>query len=405
MKSSLRWPYWAMIVLSALYFTLFGVLSLAWHADGDDLLIFHQAGSAALQGLNPYTPGRFSDPFPYPPAWLPFCELLSLMPAQVAVWVWKLLNILFLAGSVHLSLKLMFGERKPSSAQLTAVWCFSFLLWPTSIAVFDGNTPLCVLFFALLGFYLSQRGHICGAGVCLGFSLIKPNVVLPLFALLFAQAKWRLLFVALVVAVVLTVWGVYLSGISLGEYFSVLKVYNATNAVTDSSSVGFAKLVAIASGVDSEKARLVAAGVGAIAVLTFAALRYFPARAIADLQPDPMLAAFLLVGIGFLGARGYDLVFVIPVFVWLISLPSTYRWLTWPALLLAASFILPQRAIELAYERVLSKILPLPVFDYLLSPFRSWALLGLLLLSILLFLQIKRARINSTQVHPMFNAD
>lgn len=388
MKFDLPWPHRLLIASCAVYFVLFGVLSLAWHADGDDLLIFHAAGSATLQGLNPYTPGRFSDPFPYPPAWVPFCVLLSLMPAPVAVWVWKILNILFLIGAVRLSLALMFGEREASPAQRTTVWCYALLLWPTSIALFDGNTPLCVLFFALLGLQLARRGHPYAAGACLGFSLIKPNVVLPLFALLLVQGKLRLLLAALIVVGILTLWGVHLTGIGLGDYFSVLKVYNAANAATDSSSVGFAKLVAIASGIDSGKARLVAVGTGALVILSLLALRYRRAWPIRSTEPDPALPVFLLLGVGFLGARGYDLVFVIPIFVWLISLVSAPRWLRWPALLLAVSFVIPQRAIELAYERVLSKILPLPVFDVLLSPFRSWAVLGLLLLSVLLLLRL-----------------
>ena len=106
----------------------------------------------------------------------------------------------------------------------------------------------------------------------------------------------------------------------------------------------------------------------------------------------------ILLGVGFLGARGYDLVFVIPIFVWLISLADQTRWLVWPALLMAASFLIPQRAIELAYERILSEILPVTVYDILLGPFRSWAVLALLLLSILLFVRLSRDRWSNSQV-------
>jgi Glycosyltransferase family 87 len=385
----LRWPHKLALASSAAYFLAFGVLSLAWHADGDDLLIFHAAGAATLQGLNPYTPGRFSDPFSYPPAWVPFCALLSLMPATVAIWVWKFLNVLFLIGAVCLSLKLVFGERAPSAAQFTIVWCFTLLLWPTSIAVFDGNTPLCVLFFALLSLHLSARDHPYAAGVCLGFSLIKPNVVAPLFALLFAQKRWHLLSAAFVVTGALTVLGIHLTGITPSEYFSALKVYNAANSVTDASSVGLAKLIAALGGIESSKARLIAVGVGALVVIILFARRFFgaqPRRA----EWDAALPAFLLLGIGFLGARGYDLVFVIPVFVWLVSFPGDVRWLTWPALCLAASFLVPQRAVELVYEKILSNFLPQAVFDVVLSPYRSWALMLLLCLSLLIAFRIDR---------------
>ncbi len=398
MKSSLAWPHWLLITLSALYFILFGVLSLAWSADGDDLLIFHAAGSATLEGLDPYTPGRFSDPFSYPPAWVPFCVVLSLMPAQVAVWVWKILNVLFLIGVVRLSLELMFGQREPSPMQRTIVWCYALLLWPTSITLFDGNTPLCVLFFALLGLRLSSRGRPYWAGACLGFSLIKPNVVLPLFALLLVQAKWRLLLAALIVVGLFTFWGVHLTGIGLGDYLSALKVYNVANAATDSSSVGFAKLVTLMSGIGSGQARLVAVGTGALVIVILLALHFRRPSSTRKLESDPALPAYLLLGVGFLGARGYDLVFVIPIFVWLISLADQTRWLVWPALLMAASFLIPQRAIELAYERILSEILPVTVYDILLGPFRSWAVLALLLLSILLFVRLSRDRWSNSQV-------
>jgi Glycosyltransferase family 87 len=373
----------------ALYFFLFGVLSLAWSADGDDLLIFHAAGGAALQGLNPYTPGRFSDPFSYPPAWVPFCVVLSLLPATAAIWVWKIFNVIFLIGSVYLSLQLMFREREPTPAQRTIVWCFAFLLWPTSIAVFDGNTPLFILFFALLGLRLSTLGRPYAAGICLAFSLIKPNIVLPLFAFLFADKQYRVIATALVTAGLLTLWGIHLTGIGIGEYVVALKVYNAANAVIDSSSVGLAKLIAIVGGVGSEKARLIAMGVGALVILTLFALSVL-SKSAARSSTDPALPVFLLTGIAFLGARGYDLVFVIPVFVWLISLARDLRWLAWPALLLAATFLVPQRAIEIAYERLLSKFLPAPVFDVLLSPYRSWALLILVLWLALLFVRLDR---------------
>ncbi len=398
MKSSLAWPHWLLIAASAFYFILFGVLSLAWPADGDDLLIFHAAGGATLQGLNPYTPGRFSDPFSYPPAWVPFCAVLSLLPAQAAVWVWKLLNVLFLIGVVRLSLTFMFGQREPSPMQRTMVWCYALLLWPTSITLFDGNTPLCVLFFALLGLHFSACGRPYWAGACLGFSLIKPNVVLPLFALLLVQGKWPSLLAALVVAGALTFWGVQLTGIGLGDYFSVLEEYNAANAATDSSSVGFAKLVTLTSGIGSGQARLVAIVIGALVIAILVALRLRRPLATRRFELDPALPAYLLLGVGFLGARGYDLVFVIPIFVWLISLIGQTRWLVWPGLLMAASLLIPQRAVELAYERILSQILPLTVYDVLLGPFRSWAVLALLLLSILIFIRLSRDTFSNSRV-------
>jgi Glycosyltransferase family 87 len=390
MTSSLAWPQRLLIALSALYFIVFGVLSLAWHADGDDLLIFHAAGGATLQGLNPYTPGRFSDPFSYPPAWVPFCVLLSLMPALVAIWVWKILNLLFLIGAVRLSMNLMFGKREPNPLQRTMIWCYALLLWPTSIALFDGNTPLCVLFFALLGLQLSRHGRPYLAGASLGFSLIKPNVVLPLFALLLAQRKLHLLLSAMIVVASLTFLGAYLTGIGLGDYLAALKVYNAANTATDSSTVGFAKLVQVLSGVGSVQARIAAMGMGILVIVALVVICYRHAWPIRGLEADSALAAFFLLGVGFLGARGYDLVFVIPVFVWLVSLAGNLRWLVWPSLAVAASLMIPQRAIELVYERALSTVLPAKVYDVFLGPFRSWAVLTLILLSVCVFFRLNR---------------
>ena len=200
----------------------------------------------------------------------------------------------------------------------------------------------------------------------------------------------RVLFAALIVLSLLTFFGVFLTGIDLRDYLSVLKVYSAANTATDSSSVGFAKLVALCIGIDSANARLIAMATGALAIIMLVVLRYRHASSIRGNQTDQALPAFLILGVAFLGARGYDLVFAIPVFVWLISLGREQRWLAWPALLIAASFVLPQRAIELAYEWMLSQFLPTSIFDLLLGPFRSWALLALLLLSVWLFLRLSR---------------
>lgn len=311
------------------------------------------------------------------------------MPAALAIWVWKILNVLFLVGAVRISLTLMFSEYPPNSTQRTIIWCFAFLLWPTSVAVFDGNTPLCVLFFVLLGLRFVSNDQPYAAGACLGFSLIKPNIVLPLFALLAAQRKIHALGVALVMVTLLSIFGIQLTGVSVGEYLKALENYNLNNSVTDSSSIGFAKLVAVVGGFGSAKARLISAGVGAIATLAAIVLRYvFGPHSRGKL--DLALPLLLLLGIDFLGARGYDLVFVIPIFAWLVSLSKTHRWLTWPALLVVASLMVPQRAIELVYERFLTNLFSPRFFEIFLSPFRSWALLILLLLSTLLFLRLTR---------------
>lgn len=251
--------------------------------------------------------------------------------------------------------------------------------------------------------FVSHRSSAVIVGVDVWPARAQPHaahnsVVLPLFALLLVQAKWRLLLAALIVVGLFTFWGVHLTGIGLGDYLSALKVYNVANAATDSSSVGFAKLVTLMSGIGSGQARLVAVGTGALVIVILLALHFRRPSSTRKLESDPALPAYLLLGVGFLGARGYDLVFVIPIFVWLISLADQTRWLVWPALLMAASFLIPQRAIELAYERILSEILPVTVYDILLGPFRSWAVLALLLLSILLFVRLSRDRWSNSQV-------
>src|SRR5262245_45440257 len=183
------------LTIAAAYCAALGVFSVAWRPDGVDFAIFHAAGLIVRVGVNPYLAGTLPMPFAYPPNWIPFCVVLSLLPWPLALAAWKLANLLFFAGAVGISLRL-FPVAPLRTQRVSGVWMFSLLLWPTISTFFTGNTPLLVLFSTCATLFLIQHGRRALAGLCLAVALSKPPLLLPLLALPVYQRPLLVLSVA-----------------------------------------------------------------------------------------------------------------------------------------------------------------------------------------------------------------
>src|SRR5207253_2596720 len=128
------------------YFLAAGILGV-WTPleNGVDLSVCYVAGVTSLRGSSPYNHTQLTNtrrnlkgaivakpsyPFAYPPSVIPACALLSVLPWEGAQALWKLLNTLFLIGSVMISLRL-FSRLQFRLGDKYLAWSFALIFSPT----------------------------------------------------------------------------------------------------------------------------------------------------------------------------------------------------------------------------------------------------------------------------------
>jgi len=158
-----------------------------------DCRFWYSAGKAWLQGESPYNFSVFSrmwisefngDPrtknhaFVYPPAILIIGIPLSLLPWDTARVVFRLLSVFSFFGSCILMLLIMSYAskdmlRKRSTWMYCAMCCLLFSVMQT---MFQGQTPLLVMFGIMLLVYGWQRGLVAACILGCLFASLKPQM-------------------------------------------------------------------------------------------------------------------------------------------------------------------------------------------------------------------------------------
>jgi hypothetical protein len=210
-------------------------------------------------------------------------------------------------------------------------------------------------------------------------ALSKPQLLLPLLALLAYQRQFLVLFVAALGTGVLWIFGMHLTGATFHDYLAAVAQYSFQNAAASPSTMGLPNLLAVVAGAPSPVARQIAFAAGLVSVGLVIVLQHL--RGGGSAGSTRCLPLALLLGPGFFGARTYDLVFVIPAFVWFTDLRTSQRRAVATGICLLLVLVLPQQAVQLGYSRVLSPLMPASVFALTLAPFRSWILMALIAVS------------------------
>ena len=265
MKEIPTWAWRTALLLSATYCLTLGVFSIAWPLNGVDFEIFHAAGSAIREGLNPYSPGVIGAPLAYPPSWMPFCAVFALLPFGISLPLWKALNIGCLIGSVQLSIALI--APNASYAQRSLIWCYSLLLWPTITTFFTGNTPLLLLVSTLYALDLSMRKCDTRGAVFLSIALVKPMLAIPTVVYLLFQRKFALVLIAGIISSALWIAGIYITGLTFDVFIRSIKAYSEMNLASDPTTVGMPHVLAGVFGLGSTVAREVSFASGMILML------------------------------------------------------------------------------------------------------------------------------------------
>jgi hypothetical protein len=381
-----RWLYRAGLVLSVVYCLAAGVLGL-WSSseNGIDLAVCYVAGVTSLRGFSPYNHTELTNtrralntalaakpsyPFAYPPSVIPACVLLSLLPWEGAQALWKLLNMAFLIGAVLLTFRIFSGLRFTEGDRYLA-WSFAFILSPTVSVLLVGQSSLFVLFTTLLTMVLYQLRKPWAAGFSLALALTKPHLAFPLGFLLLFRRQFKITIVALATFVALAILGLYLGHSRLDTYLQGLSRYASWNSPASPHLVGIQNLATGVFGLSAS----VASTLGVICGLLLVGITVLlDSKDSSRDRTEDVLPLLLLVSVLAFGAHSYDLVFLIPVCIWAIGKrrgPRRYM----PIVVLCFILTLPLRAVTMAYEKLLSHAMPLPVFRVVIEPFRSWIVL------------------------------
>jgi hypothetical protein len=311
-------------------------------------------------------------PFAYPPAWIPACIGLSLLPWGAALALWKLLNVGFLVGAVVLTFRLL-DDARLDELDRYAAWCFALVLSPTISVLTTGQTSLLVVLALLASSLALQRGRPYRAGVALAGAGVKPQLALPVALFFLLRGTFGTLGVAAVATAILTWVGLALSHSDLATYLAHLRSYTAVNGPTSHIAVGIASLLAHLTNVGDRGATVLGLLAG---VLLVGAVGY---RHVRDALPTALSSVPVVLYLAPLAFRcnGYDVVSVIPLFVW-------SRTAAVPALLgrmiraLCWTLVIPRGAIRFGFDALARGLVSADVARVAERSFRSWILLLLL---------------------------
>jgi len=383
---SRRWLYRVGLVLSVVYCLAGGVLGL-WSSseNGIDLAVCYVAGVTSLGGSSPYNHTELTNtrralntdlaakpsyPFAYLPSVIPACVLLSLLPWEVAQALWKLINTAFLIGSVLLTFRIFSGLRFTEGDRYLA-WSFAFIFSPTVSVLLVGQSSLFVLFTALLTVALYHLRKPRAAGFGLALALTKPHLTFPLVFLLLFRRQFKITLIALATFAGLAILGLYIGHSTIDTFLQGLSRYASWNSPASPHLVGIQNLATGVFGLSASMAGLLSVSCG---LLLLGITVLLDSKDSFRDRPEDVFPLLLLVSVLAFGAHSYDLVFLIPVGIWAIGKRrEDRRFLT--VVVLCFILTLPLRAVTMAYEKLLSHAIPLPVFRVVIEPFRSWIVL------------------------------
>ncbi len=181
----------------------FGVL---WYASRD-----------LLTNSNPYLHPNLFTGVGYPPNSLLFYLPLTIFNYELAQTIFILLILVFIFGSIFLSLKISF--KKFSVWTLLLVLSLVLLSFPAKFTLGMGQNNSISLFLLLLSYFFYKKKNYKWAGIFLG-TAISLKTIFAFFILFFILKKeWKVIFYLLVPITISVVLIIFFSKFSLYEYY------------------------------------------------------------------------------------------------------------------------------------------------------------------------------------------
>jgi hypothetical protein len=177
-------------------------LVLPERATSWDFSVYYMSGLITREGLDPYktdfTPlgnklgleiGAINRAT-HPPPFLILCSVLTLLPEQIAYYVWQVLNAILLA----LTLALLFGKRSGLDRQSgLALAALALLYPPVRVHFFMSQANIPILFLLVSMMRAMERGRNRMAGVYLAVAVLLRIFPLVLAGYLLIQRRWQVL--------------------------------------------------------------------------------------------------------------------------------------------------------------------------------------------------------------------
>jgi hypothetical protein len=299
------------------------------------------AGKLWAAGQDPYGPSflqelRASGPVPdalwyYPPYWYPIAVPLSYLPLSLAAGAWKAINFLLLIAASHLVARAVADISKQTYAGIfgggLAFVCF---MQAVATTIYVGQTSIIVYFgFAALIFGLLKR---CGQSIVIGlvFLALKPHFGIVAFAAVAALPRYRwTLFLAGGLCILATApflfTGNYLA--TLREFVVNVTMYSGQPENDMNDKTGVAQILAylfsaqVGSGI-----LVIASSIISSVIFYFSSLNSTPRAENARLEVA-FLALFIAAIFFVLPLGSYDIVVLAILFMMILAVSFTARWL------------------------------------------------------------------------------
>lgn len=171
--------------------------------------------------------------FAYTPFFALFFAPLAVLPHSIAFVCWILISIgLFIVGFCLAWSVAGLPNKHRKSALLIAISFVPFYAW----CVLAGQTSAFGFFWLALAIYLDRKRPFA-SGLCLGFLLYKPPLLILLVPMLLITRRWRSLFGFCAAAVVLAVISLTVIGVSgVPSYLEMLRTFAQSKAAGNSTA-------------------------------------------------------------------------------------------------------------------------------------------------------------------------
>lgn len=288
-----------------------------------DARFLYVAGLYWHFGGSPYNPASLAEfvpdlmeavdryDFAYPPHISPLCLFLAAFPWLQAKLLMTYINIAAALSLGLLCARFGYGEEGDVSRADTsnARWLITALVignFSTAYVIWAGQTTLIVAVALVAGWHYVKRGNTIIGGALLGFATIKPQLLIGPMLWLLLDKRWRALFSAAIVALVLSTVPLLNSDPIdlLISWYSAIQHYTLANYNTLGSRMVF-----------SLPSLLHAIGISfpnigpLIIVISVGLLWYFKSKVLTADVLAILLGSSLLFGY----AHGYDLVILAPM--------------------------------------------------------------------------------------------
>lgn len=129
-------------------------------------------------------------PYNHPPFEAPLFVPLAFLPYVTAYLAWNAISLLLLLGFVLLMRPYLPRLREWSE---TLPFLAALAFFPVFLCLFEGQDSLLLLFLFALVYVFMKGGKEFLAGICLGLTLFRFQLALPVVAVVLLLRRWRLL--------------------------------------------------------------------------------------------------------------------------------------------------------------------------------------------------------------------